>query len=127
MTSSRMQDLLLVLGLTQSFSRPRVSDDYAYSESHFKTLKYHRFFKPWYESIEDAQETVGKFMRWYNEIHRHSGLGFLTPKQVHLDQKQEVLSKRVFFYEKSFRLLFPPQATGLVILGSVTWLKLSRA
>ncbi len=39
MTSGSMAQLCATLGVTQSFSRPRVSDDNAYSESQFKTLK----------------------------------------------------------------------------------------
>ncbi|SMF63493.1 hypothetical protein SAMN06296036_121143, partial [Pseudobacteriovorax antillogorgiicola] len=29
-------------------------------------LKYHRYFKAWYESPEDASECLQKFFGWYN-------------------------------------------------------------
>jgi putative transposase len=34
------------------------------------------------------------FVRWYNYQHRHSGLAFLTPADVHFGRSQEVLAKR---------------------------------
>ena len=40
MRSEGLAQLLGGLGVERSFSRPRVSDDNAFSESHFKTLKY---------------------------------------------------------------------------------------
>jgi hypothetical protein len=64
-------ELLAVLGLTQSFSRPRVSDDNPFSEGQFKTLKYHCFFKPFNESIDDARKMMTEFFEWYNKEHRH--------------------------------------------------------
>ncbi len=94
MTAKGTSELLGLLGLTQSLSRPRTSNDNAFSESHFKTLKYHRYFKPWFESISDAQNTLQKFFDWYNKEHRHSGLGYLTPEGIHLGRVEEILSKR---------------------------------
>src|SRR5690606_33245072 len=44
MTSKKVSELLDDLKITKSFSRPRVSNDNAYSESQFKTLKYHSTF-----------------------------------------------------------------------------------
>jgi putative transposase len=94
MTASNTVELLAVLGLAQSFARPRVSDDNPFSEAQFKTLKYHRFFKPWYESLEDARDCLAKFFEWYNTDHRHINLGLLTPEMVHTGKVDEVLATR---------------------------------
>jgi putative transposase len=40
MKSDTLAQLLATLGVQRSFSRPHVSDDNAFSEAHFKTLKY---------------------------------------------------------------------------------------
>jgi transposase InsO family protein len=40
MKSDTLAQLLASLGASRSFSRPRVSDDNAFSEAQFKTLKY---------------------------------------------------------------------------------------
>ncbi|MFW7382144.1 MAG: IS3 family transposase [Oligoflexus sp.] len=125
MTASHTTDLLLVLGLTQSFSRPRVSDDNAFSEAQFKTLKYHRYFKPWYESLEDAEKTLSKFFEWYNNEHRHINLGLLTPAMVFGGKQDAALEARAKtlqrayernperFMKKGPKLLVPQSRVGI--------------
>ena len=72
------------LGLRTSYSRPRVSNDNAYSESLFRTTKYrHDFPLDGFKSIEDAREWVLGFVRWYNNEHRHSTIKFVTSSQRH--------------------------------------------
>jgi len=95
MTATGTIELLAKLGLSQSFSRPRISNDNPFSEAQFKTLKYHRFFKPWYETIEEAEEVLDKFFQWYNNDHMHSGLGFMTPATVHHGKVEEVKMRRL--------------------------------
>src|SRR5205807_6666786 len=34
------------------------------------------------------------FFRWYNEEHRHSGIGLLTPATVHYGQAENILRQR---------------------------------
>ena len=88
------------LGVMPSFSRPSVSDDNPYSESLFKTLKYHPGYpdKP-FGSTEEARIWVVGFQRWYNEEHRHSGLKFVTPGQRHRGQDIAILEQRRQLYE----------------------------
>ncbi|MEV0537707.1 hypothetical protein [Kitasatospora sp. NPDC050463] len=40
MTSKKVSQLLIDLGVTRSHSRPKVSNDNPYSEAQFKTTKY---------------------------------------------------------------------------------------
>ena len=40
MKSDTLAQLLATLGVNQSFSRPRISDDNPFSEAQFKTMKY---------------------------------------------------------------------------------------
>ncbi|MBU3136762.1 hypothetical protein KPL39_10840 [Clostridium gasigenes] len=45
------------LGVLSSYSRPRVSNDNAFSESHFKTMKYRQSYRQdGFYSIEAAQK-----------------------------------------------------------------------
>jgi putative transposase len=55
MTSKPVTFLLADLGVTQSHSRPRVSNDNPYSEAQFKTLKYRPGFPARFASIEAAR------------------------------------------------------------------------
>ena len=59
------------------------SNDNPYSESHFRTLKYRPDFPKIFGSFEDAHAHCGRFFDWYNDDHRHSGIGFHTPADVH--------------------------------------------
>jgi putative transposase len=83
MKGSTMLATLEQLGVA-SFSRPRVSNDNAYAESLFRTCKYRPDYpsKP-FGSLEEARAWTQKFVRWYNQEYKHSGLKFVTPAQRH--------------------------------------------
>ena len=86
--------LLADLGVTKSHSRPHVSDDNPYSESQFRTLKYRPDFPACFGSFEDAQAHCRRFFEWYNHEHRHSGIGFHTPADVHHERAELVRARR---------------------------------
>lgn len=100
MKGATMLATLQRLGVMPSFSRPSVSDDNPYSESLFKTLKYHPGYpdEP-FENLEEARIWVIGFQRWYNEEHRHSGLKFVTPGQRHRGEDIAILEKRRQLYD----------------------------
>ncbi len=75
--------LLADLGVTKTHSRPHVSNDNPYSESQFKTLKYSPEFPERFGSLPDARSFLLDFFVWYNTMHHHSALGWLTPYDVH--------------------------------------------
>ena len=94
MTAKCTAQLLADLGVTQSLSRPRVSNDNPYSEAQFKTVKYHPGFPGRFSNIEEAKEFCRSFFPWYNTEHRHGGIGLLTPAQVHFGDAPEVIRQR---------------------------------
>lgn len=100
MKGATMLATLQKLGVMPSFSRPSVSNDNPYSEALFKTLKYHPGFpdKP-FDCLESARVWVAGFQHWYNEIHRHSALKFVTPGQRHRGEDIVVLEERQRLYE----------------------------
>lgn len=83
MRSKTVAELLVDLEVTKTHSRPHVSDDNPFSEAQFKTLKYRPEFPERFGSIEDARAHCQVFFNWYNELHYHSGIGFMTPQSVH--------------------------------------------
>jgi len=83
MASKPVAFLLADLGVTKSHSRPHCSNDNPYSESQFKTLKYRPEFPDRFGCLEDARAFCATFYRWYNQQHRHSGIGMHTPTDVH--------------------------------------------
>ena len=94
MTSKPVALLMADLGITKTHSRPHVSDDNPFSESQFKTLKYHPTFPERFGSIEDARAFCQRFFPWYNTEHRHSGIGLLTPATVHYGNDAIVTHQR---------------------------------
>ena len=90
------------LGVVTSFSRPAVSNDNPYSESIFKTLKYHHKYPcKQFKSLEQARNWVEGFVNWYNNEHLHSAISFVTPNQRHSGMDIEILEKRNYIYFKS--------------------------
>lgn len=100
MKGATMLGTLQRLGVMPSFSRPSVSNDNAYSESLFKTLKYNSGFpdKP-FNTLAEARLWVSGFKQWYNEEHRHSAIQFVTPGQRHRGEDILILKKRKKLYE----------------------------
>jgi hypothetical protein len=76
--------------VTKTHSRPHVSNDNPFSESHFKTLKYRPEFPDRFGSIQDSRIFCQQFFAWYNTAHHHSAIGWLTPQVVHYGQAAEV-------------------------------------
>ena len=94
MRSKPVALLLADLGVVKTHSRPYVSNDNPFSEAHFRTLKYCPQFPDRFGSIEDGRAFGQEFFGWYNQNHRHSGLGFLTPAVVHFGHAATVRAHR---------------------------------
>jgi transposase InsO family protein len=82
MKSDTLAQLLATLGVDQSFSRPHVSDDNAFSEAQFKTLKYQPDYPGFFASLLHARGWLEPFFGWHNDDHQHSGLALYTPAEV---------------------------------------------
>jgi len=90
------------LGIMASFSRPRVSNDNPYSEALFRTCKYRPDYpRAGFKTIEDSRRWVSQFVFWYNNIHRHSAIRFVTPNQRHKGQDRRILQDRQMVYKKA--------------------------
>lgn len=110
------------LGTTPSYSRPRVSNDNPNSESLFRTMKYYtQWPSQGFKTIEESRVWVQKFVKWYNNDHKHSKIGFVTPAQRHEGQDVEILEKRKRVYEqvreKHLNVGLEQQETGIGLLA----------
>ncbi len=94
MKSKAVALLLADLGVTKSHSRPYVSDDNPFSEAQFKTLKYRPDFPERFGCIQDAKTFCRDFFHWYNNVHYHSGLNWLTPSMVHDGRTDDIVQRR---------------------------------
>jgi transposase InsO family protein len=90
------------LGVKPSYSRPRVSDDNAFSESLFRTAKYRpEFPAKGFETLEDARTWAADFVRWYNVEHHHSGIRYVSPAERHDGRDHAILAARHVLYLKA--------------------------
>ena len=94
MKSKPVKQLLYDLGVVSSYSRPRVSNDNPFSESGFKTLKYHPDFPARFSSFAEAEQFCQGYFVWYNTQHYHTGIALLTPAQVHYGDPTALLAAR---------------------------------
>jgi len=102
MRGSSMISTLQSLGIVPSFSRPHVSDDNAYSEALFRTLKYTPAYpRAPFGNLAIAQGWVERFVAWYNGEHRHSAIRFVTPDQRHFGSEGAILAKRAVVYARA--------------------------
>ena len=102
MKAATFQATLEKLGVQSSFSRPRVSNDNPYLEALFKTMKYRpKYPFNGFKSLEEARKWVEKFVKWYNKIHLHSGINFVTPYQRHYGLDKKIMENRIKVYEKA--------------------------
>jgi putative transposase len=91
--------MLYWLGIKPSYSRPRVSDDNAFVEALFRTAKYRPEFPlKGFGDVDAARQWALRFVNWYNDEHRHSGIRYVTPGQRHAGQDRRVLAARHALY-----------------------------
>ena len=94
MKSDTLAQLLASLGASRSFSRPRVSDDNAFSEAQFKTLKYQPDYPGRFDSEFHGRAWLQDFFGWHNDDHHHSGLALFTPADVFFGRVEVVRATR---------------------------------
>ena len=119
MTSKPVAFLLADLGITKTHSRPHVSNDNPFSEAQFKTMKYMPTFPDRFGSLQDARAFGATFFDYYNTGHYHSGLGMMTPYDVHhgidapvRDARQAVLNRAYQTHPERFVRGQPKAADG---------------
>lgn len=102
MRSDDLAQLLATLGVARSFSRPHVSDDNAFSEAQFKTLKYQPDYPGQFASFMHARAWCQEFIGWFNEKHQHSGIALYTPAEVFYGRVEEVAARRQTALDEAF-------------------------
>lgn len=102
MRSDDLAQLLATLGVARSFSRPHVSDDNAFSEAQFKTLKYQPDYPGRFASFSHARAWCQEFIGWFNEQHQHSGIALYTPADVFYGRVDAIAARRQAALDAAF-------------------------
>jgi putative transposase len=86
--------LMADLGIARSSSRPSVSVDDPDSEATFKTLKYRPEYPARFGSQEAARSSCANLFDWHHHRDHRSGLGWMTPADVHFGRADLVRAQR---------------------------------
>jgi len=54
-----------------------------------------------FSDLDEARDWVQTFVDWYNSVHRHSGIKFVTPTERHMQQDHAILQQRKELYTKA--------------------------
>lgn len=111
MRSRTLRALYTLLKVTASYGRPHTSNDNAFAESLFATFKGRVAFPEYFRTIEAARAFCAEFFQWYNDEHRHSGLDYVTPSQVHTGAHLDIFARRNALLEQH-RLQHPKRHGG---------------
>ena len=113
MKGANMLAKITSLGITPSYSRPHHSNDNAFIESSFATLKHCKSIRipKCFDSIKQASLWVDKFYQWYNTKHLHSGINFITPNDCHqglgdsiMEQRNEIVANSGIMRKKPYKM-----------------------
>jgi putative transposase len=118
MKSDTLAQLLATLGVERSFSRPHVSDDNAFSEAQFKTLKYQPDYPGRFLGEVHARGWLAPFFGWHNDEHHHSGLALFTPADVFFGRVDQVRAVRQAALDEAYEAhpeRFPRGAPRVVL------------
>jgi putative transposase len=103
MRSKPVAFLLADLSITKTHSRPYTSHDNPYSESQFRTMKYRPEFPDRFGCLQDARAFCQGFFAWYNDQHRHSGIGMMTPAIVHHRRASLIYQQRQIVLDAAYQ------------------------
>ena len=67
-----------------------------------RPLKYRPDFPARFATIEAARAHCQRFFTWYNEVHRHSGLGLHTPADLHYGHAPAVRAARAVVLDTAY-------------------------
>jgi len=102
MTAHCFADFLTELGVDASYSRPRVSNDNAFSESQFKTLKFNARYPGRFQDAADARAWLTQF---FDEYHQrpHEGMALYPPNDLHLGRVEAIAAIRQDTLDRHFQ------------------------
>jgi transposase InsO family protein len=67
-----------------------------------KTLKYENvYLKPRYETLLEARDDIGTFIDHYNKDRLHQGINYVTPKQKHQGNAEDIVEQREQKHEEA--------------------------
>ena len=81
-TSGEWTKTLTRFGIKVSHSGAGRSNDNAYIERLWRTLKYEWMILKGIRTVSEYKQQIPEFIKWYNEIRPHQSLGYKTPAEL---------------------------------------------
>lgn len=94
MRSQTLNAFFSQMSIVATHNRPHTSNDNAFAESIFATLKGRVLFPDYFHTLEASVSYVEEFVAWYNFDHQHSSIDYLRPFEVHFGEHITILKKR---------------------------------
>ncbi len=94
MKAKKIKDMFEDHKMPQIFSRPRTPNDNPFVESAFSTIKGAPQYPGQFLDLENAYDYFVTFFVWYNKVHLHSGIDYVTPEQCHLGLRDKIVARR---------------------------------
>lgn len=94
MKAKSFKAFLKDLGILNEYSRPHVSEDQAVLERFFRTIKQGEVYYQEYENHYQAKDGISEFINYYNHRRPHQGIGFITPYEKLIGQKERIFKER---------------------------------
>jgi putative transposase len=66
--------------------------DNVFVERIWKSIKYEEVYLHAYESVQQARESIGRYLEFYNSVRPHSSLDGFTPDQVYFNRLPEFMA-----------------------------------
>lgn len=84
-TSERFTDVLKNHNIQISMDGKGRWMDNVFVERLWRSLKYEEVYLKAYDTVAQAEQSIGNWMHFYNQNRRHASLGRMTPDQVYYD------------------------------------------
>ncbi|NKB80486.1 MAG: IS3 family transposase [Nitrospirales bacterium] len=76
--------------LSQEFITPYTPEQNGLIERFFRSLKEECVWQQQFESFEEGQKAINRWIRWYNEGRPHQALQYRSPRQYRNEQRSQV-------------------------------------
>ena len=91
-TSDDFTGLLRKNGIDISMDGKGRWRDNVFVERVWKSIKYEEVYLHAYESVQQARESIGRYLEFYNSVRPHSSLDGFTPDQVYFNRLPEFMA-----------------------------------
>lgn len=92
-TGNNFTGALTALGVNISWDGRGRALDNVFIERLWRSLKYEEVYPKCYESVQEAQDGISRYLKFYNKERLHQSLGYKTPFEVYCGMHEKMFLK----------------------------------